>query len=291
MATAPWQEMADSPKEQYSQDGFRATRKILTAWSDRTTIANELMGSLSPFGTTGNIPYPGLTSVRCTRVAIEPLTDDVISQAMTALDSDLNQFDSFAVLTASYETIDPKDKDLEDGEITPIEGTYFTYRLSIASSVLIIPNTGIKWTSDAPGKAPQEADLTFTRQIPLQEHHLMWHRVLDPPRLTWRTLIGTVNDALYLNAAPGTLLFTGATMEKEFAFSGNFDDVRPAYKCTLTFKERRIMDGGAAIGWNYAWRSLPAGSQGWQEMSDINGNPLYTSSNFLRLTEAVDPGA
>jgi hypothetical protein len=286
--TATWYELSDSPREDYSRGGFRATRKILTAWADRTSVAKELMGvDVLGVGNVNSLQYPDNTSVRCVRVMVAPLTDDVTEQALSSLDTDLNTYESYAVLTANYETIEPIDPDLPEAE----EGTYMSYRLSISSEALIIPGVGLKWASDAEGKAPQEADLTFTFSIPIQEHHLTWHRVLNPPKTTFRDLIGHVNDAVYLGAATGTLLFTGATLDREWAFEGEFDDVRPAYRVNLTFKERRIKDGAAVVGWNYAWRSLPEGSRGWQEMENGNGEPIYASGDFTRLTQGIDPGA
>jgi hypothetical protein len=286
MMAAPFWEMADSPKETHSRQGFSATRTILTLWADRSTIAAQLMGSANTTGAVNALQYPGLSSVRCARVDVAPLTNDVTSQVLATIDGDLNSYESYAVLTAKYQTLEPVDPDLP---VSGDEGTYFSYRLGISAEGLVLPGVGMKWASDAPGKSPQEQDLTVTITIPIQEHFLTWHRVLNPPKKTFRDLIGSVNEAKYLGAATGTLLFSGATLDAEWAFEGDFDDIRQAYRVNLTFKERRIMDGGAAIGWNYAWRSLPEGSRGWQEIENGNGEPAYRSGDFGRLTETIDP--
>lgn len=79
-------------------------------------------------------------------------------------------------------------------------------------------------------------------------------------------------------------------MEREWAFDGELEDSRPAYRVNLVFKEKRIDDNGTARGWNYAYRSLPVEDKGWKEIELSDGQPPYPSKTFSRLTQVTDPG-
>ena len=50
------------------------------------------------------------------------------------------------------------------------------------------------------------------------------------------------------------------------------------------FREKAIKTaGGSVVGWNHAYRSLPADDPGWDELVDANGNRPYVSSDFSEL--------
>lgn len=290
MADPLWQELADSPQEDYSDKGFRAVRKIITAWADRHTIALTLMGTGSTgLGLIAGLEYPGSISVRCTRVRIAPFTNDITPLTLTFLNTDLQTYDSYAVLTVRYESVNPdtglEDEDLPDAE----DGTYLSYRQGISAEALTVPGTAMKWVS---GNQPiMEVDTTLTKLIPLQEHYLTWHRVVKPPKETFRDIIGKINKATYLGAAPHTLMFAGATLDREYTFAGEFDRDKVGYQITLTFKERRIQAADNVVhGWDFQWKTLPQAEAGWTEIQNGDGSAVFEEADFTRLTQLVDPG-
>ncbi len=290
MATPAWEELSDSPREDYSDRGFRAVRKIITPWSTRGDIALELMGTASQgLGLSAGLAYPGSESVRCTRVGIEPLADDVLSQSLSALDSDIQAYASYALLTVRYESVNADTGLIDEDLPTAEDGTYLSYRQGISAEALTVPGTAMQWVS---GNQPiMEVDTTFTKLIPLQEHYLTWHRVVDPPKDTFRDIIGKLNNAVYLGAAAHTLLFAGATLDREYTFLGEFDRDKVAYKITLTFKERRIQGANNAVhGWDKEWKTLPQAEAGWSEIQNGDGTAVYEEADFTRLTQLVDPG-
>ena len=285
-----WKELKGSPHENYADDGFKATRTFLTAWSDRTALAGTLLGN----GIAGTgflepaVRYPLFTNVQCTNVNIEPFTDDVTPQDLVDLNVDLNSYESFAKVTASYENINLGQAKPDSFDIEAPEGTYFSYTKDLSVSHMIMASTWPIWDSDS--KVPQEIDVKYTKVIPITTHNLTWHRLLDPPYDTFRAIVGRVNRDEFLGAAFGTLMFMGATQTKDWAFKGDFDDIKPAWKLGLVFKEKRILDGETVHGWNFYYRSLPRAKKGWARMEQSNGLPWYPSATFSRLIQLVDPG-
>jgi hypothetical protein len=116
------------------------------------------------------------------------------------------------------------------------------------------------------------------------EHHLTWHRVVNPPWQAIRQCVGTVNGATFLGAAAETVLFDGATAEREFLRINGLARTELAWRISYVFRERAIKTGsGGIVGFNHAYRSLPTGNPGWDRLVDGAGNRPYPSSNLTQL--------
>ena len=48
--TISYSEISGSPKEQHTEDGFRAVRRLKCAWADRFELAKQLQGGFDSTG-------------------------------------------------------------------------------------------------------------------------------------------------------------------------------------------------------------------------------------------------
>ncbi len=270
-----FKELAGSPVEQYGEHGFTAQREFLIAWEDRDRFAAEVLGQAAQYGGTWGIGYPGKSAVRAVLIRFEPFDPERIDQKDLAhLARDLNSYsNSFAKARVEYRTIGgPRS---EDPKVP--EGTYLTYRMRFSAEYVPLVARGWQW-ADNPG-IPVPDDLQITLSVPIAEHHITWHQVVNPPWQAIRTLQGKVNGGVFLGAAPGTLLLEGADADKEF--QTGFDAQHPElfWRIHYVFRERAVKFGGRVYGWNYHFREKPAG---WVELVQ-NGRPLYESADFSPL--------
>lgn len=274
MATA-FKELGGSPVEQYGADGFSAWREFLIAWEDRDQFAAEVLGQAAQSGGPRGVGYPGKPAVRATSIRFEPFDPTRPDHKPLAdLTRDLNSYSqSFAKAKVEYRTLAaPRPEDPK----TP-EGTYLTYRMRFSTEYVPLVARGWQW-ADNPA-IPVPDDLQITLSVPITEHQVTWHRVVNPPWGAIRALQGKVNAAPFLGAAPGTLLLEGADADKQF--QTGFDAQQPElfWRIHYVFRERAVKFGSQVYGWNYHFREKPAG---WAALVQ-NGRPLYESADFTPL--------
>jgi len=273
-----FRELAGSPEEEYTLDGFRARRTFLVPWEERHAFAAEILGTGGNHGGRPWAPYPGKDGVYAVAIRFAPADPDAIQ---TFSEADLSPEEclagysgSFAKAVVEYATVTPTERD--DTPAAP-EQTHLSYRMEYGLIDRPVLASGF-FAEDDP-QTPLSADVPLTHTIPFTDHHLVWRQVVGPPWQAIRELQGTVNNDVFLGAAPGTLLFLGATTNK--IFRGNFDDgVSPfCWEIAYHFRELAIKHGGDVYGWNHIHRDNPAG---YVMVVDPDG-PLYDSGDFSRL--------
>jgi len=126
-----------------------------------------------------------------------------------------------------------------------------------------------------------------TIRVPIVEHHVTWHRVVNPPWSAIRDCIGTVNAAAFMGAGTETVLFDGAKAEKQFVRIDQLETPQFGWKITYVFREKAVKYNGASgpmvAGWNHAYRSLPVDDPNWDRLIDRNSQGLYRKSDFSPL--------
>jgi hypothetical protein len=273
-----FRELDGSPTEQYDEAGFTARREFLIAWEDRDAFALEVLGEAARHGGGIWAHYPGKTSVFAATVRYEPLESDTPdSQAIAELTEGLNSYDdSFAKAVVEYKTVSPRDRD--DGpENEP--GTYLTYQMRCATGYHVLGSDGWSWIDNS---SPIPYYLELFKRIPMAEHHLTWHQVVDPPWDTIHGLQGTLNESEFLGCPAGTLLFEGAVADKLYR-AGQEDGLPPiCWQIRYVFRERSVKYGGNVYGWNHFYRELPTG---WVEITN-GSQKLYDSTDFLPLFQS-----
>ncbi len=271
----PFQELAGSPVEQYTLDGFRARRQFLVAWGDRDAFARELLGTAAEHGGSVWLHYPGKPTVVAVSLRYEPLDPRGLEvQTLADLTEGLNGYSgSFAKATVEYRTVNTQDRD--DGPQAE-SGTHLTYRMEcVVERERLLPGG---WTWADTGQAvPNE--LEVWRAVPMTDHLLTWHQVLNPPWDAIRALQGKLNAREFLGCPAGTVLFLGAEANK--LYRGGFETEPSAFcwRIRYVFRERAVKHAGAVHGWNHAWRDQPAG---WAELT-AGANRLYESADLAAL--------
>jgi hypothetical protein len=282
--TVLFKELAGSPTETYGPDGLTAQRHLLCAYEDRRAVAAALLGSGSQVGGRSQAGYPGGPGVFAMRVRIEPFEKRPDDQgAFTDLTVDLNNYSNqFAEIVVDYELLDYAGHNKLPHVPT---GTILSYRMDFAGEYITLPGQSLQWQSDP--TIPVPPDALPTLRIPIVEHHLTWHRVLDPPWDAIRQCAGAVNNADFMGAAAETALFDGARADREF--TGLDDSLGPQFgwRVTYVFREKsiKVLDEAGSpqtYGWNHCYRdTLP--DPGWDKLVDQSGNSLYQTADFTTL--------
>lgn len=274
-----FQELGGSPVEDYSLDGFTARRQFLLAWEDRDAFATEVLGLAAEHGATSWSGYPGKQAVFAVRVRFEPFDPGGPDfQSIATLAEGLNSYGgSFAKAVVDYKTVTSQDRpDGPGGE----PGTQLTYRMLFAGDEQPIAPAGWHWLDDSQSVLPD--DFALAKRIPVTEHHLTWHQVVNPPWETIRSLQGKVNQDEFLGCPAATLLFEGAEANK--LFRAGFEEGASAFcwQIRYVFRERAVKHGGNVYGWNHFYRDDPPG---WAELT--NGTDrLYDLADFAPLFQS-----
>jgi hypothetical protein len=277
----PFQELGGSPIEHYGLDGFRAQRQFLIAWDDRDAFATEVLGAALEHGGRTWANYPGKSSVFAVQLRYEPFDPDAPdAQDLPELAEGLNRYaGSFAKATVDYRTVNLRDRD--DGPENEV-GTHLTYRMSFASMEATITPRGWSWADNL---TPVPDDMELVKVIPVTEHRLTWHQVLNPPWDAIRQCQGKVNAAELLGCPAGTLLFEGAEANKLFRSGFDAGASEFCWQIDYLFREKAVKQAGQVYGWNHAYRDAPAG---WACLTSAAG-PLYDAADFTPLFRSATP--
>lgn len=275
-----FRELGGSPVEEYDLAGFHAKREFLINWQDREAFAAEVLGVASTYGARTWVHYPGKASVFAVRLRYEPFDpDNPDPKEIPSLTDGLNSYTlSFAKATVEYETVN--DVDRTDGP-TNETGTHLTYQMRFAADEQPLPSRGWTW-EDRPSLVVPD-DLGLIRRIPVTEHHLTWHQVVNPPWEVIARLQGTVNAGLFLGCPAETLLFEGAEANKLYRAGLESEPSAFCWQIHYLFRQRAIKHGGGVYGWNHAYRDSPAG---WARLTNGTAT-LYDLSDFAPLFQSV----
>ena len=290
-----FKELAGSPVETFGPEGMGAERKFLVEWNVRRDFVEELLGDEFTFGGTSLMDYPGTEGIKCMRLRLESFANNPDHQGeFTDIATDINAytseircggFDNPCLVTAQYEVLVPADR----GDLpTPEEGTFLTYRMDFGGHYIEAPAVGCYWQASPFTPVPPAQALGQTVRVPVVEHHITVHRMINPPWQAISDLVGTVNlNAPFLGAAQEQILFDGCNAEKEFTWAGNFLEPQFGWKLSYVFREMRNKAFGAdktTIGWNHTYRFLPLASAGWDRLVTFSDLSLaYEQGNHLPL--------
>ncbi len=276
-----FKELGGSPLEVFEPQAMRAQRRLLVAWEDRHALVARLLGEGYEFGGRGQAAYPGRPFIAVARIEVEPFPPSPDDQGtFDDVTSQLNSYSGkFALVTVDYELVDESRsrKDLPKVE----DDTFLTYRMDFGAEYEDISGHVMYWASD--GSIPVPPDAVPTIRVPITEHHITWHRVVNPPWQAMRECVGTVNAAAFLGAAAETVLLDGVTADKQFVGIDELSQPQFGWKIAYVFREKAVKAGGNIYGWNHRFRSLPPGGAGWDKLVDQAGNPLYRTSDLSAL--------
>jgi hypothetical protein len=274
-------ELAGSPVEEFSAEGFRARRFFLVPWEKRTAFAEGVLGQGENSELLPLSSYPGRPDVLAVAVRITP--DD--AEGVRPVPEDrrpgwlASYPGSFARVEVQYEL--PRGE-----EVTQIPALFADERIShrIRTQVVEYPLPPSGWVWEAEPGDPLPSDLPLVLTIPLTEHVLTLRTVLQPDWQTLADLQGKVNAHNFLARPAETLLFLGVTASKLYRGSLEAGPSPFAWELRLTFLERAIKQGGRILGWNHRFRP----DTGTWDRPLAGGHPLYELADFQVLLDQAD---
>jgi hypothetical protein len=280
--TGPIEEVAGSPKINFTRESGDATATFKISWTDIGSFIQlalpdpYVLGGLivtPPAGT-----FPGIPWLFASKCAVEPMWDDTI-----AGDGFFPANYSHAKVTVTYksEGYDQNERssggkpvqtndgpggskgDAHDPNGNPVP--FVTHKVHIGGEFIAWPNAGLRW------ETPSDPNYDATRYpagpspllvgvsdqihagiaVPSIEHTLEWHQVAFPPWSAIRACIGKVNAFPFTGAPPETLLFLGAEASREISSSG----VR-SWTLSYKFSEKNsnAVNPFQPFGWNHFLR-------------------------------------
>ncbi len=231
----PFHELAGSPVEMYGPDGMTARRTLACAWPDRAALVRALLGDGYPFGGGGRAAYPTAPAAVAMRVRVEPLMHDPTGQPPAGLTEGFSAYHGFARVTVDYEMLETAGR---DGLPEPEPGTLLDYRTEPAEQHVLLPGREVAWPGNPTAVFPDEARATVC--LPAIRHRLTWRRVVRPPWPAIRRCTGALNDAEFLGAAAGALLFEGATAGREFLRLSGLHAAEHVWRLQYSFRENPL---------------------------------------------------
>lgn len=281
--TIDFEELAGSPRIQASQQGVVAVRSFRVAWQDWPALVRLLLGTGRVVGQATRLvrppAFPGLRNLMVTDVAVEafdPESPD--GQGDVTLVGRTNGYAGGARLTVTYRTLFDENSQSRPGLPRVPEGTYLVFAAELGAEYLTVP--GRVWHWNAPGDPAVPDDVNPGLLVPTGAYRLVWLRVPRPPWSAIRSLRGKVNQAEFIGAAAGTVLFLGAKATREFQFfdEGGF------WRLEYSFVEQtKALAGGGQAGWNHFYKEQAVGGEHWIAIADASGNPPYASGDFAAL--------
>lgn len=284
----PFEELDGSPRFRIAPGGTTATRRFKVAWGHWQAFARELLGVYRIVAGGFHFVVPShmlLPNLVVSDLAVDPWPEEKItSGSQSSLASSANDYD-FAIVTANYRTLYDVDNRPRDDLPAVPDGTILTYSGELASELMSTP--GRTWRWDVNG-APLPDDLFPGLVIPNGEHTLHWQRVALPPWSAIRRLRGRVNDATFLSAAAGTVLFLGARATRAFQFleEGGFWSIEYSF---AEKSAKSTVNPDTAKGWNHLYRDTASAGEHWLAIEDADGNSPYAAGNFATLFEFGTP--
>lgn len=250
------------PKEVYSLEGFAGERKLHCAWSDRHTLATELL-----FPPNNIYPYNSTGAMVTHLPKVEGLRRGKQSQGNT---SALASYET-AVLLVNYSTFG-----LATG-VTPSQ-LLISEWTETWSETKTLDRTKFQW---------KKADGTFTNLGPSEgpsklepgmDYVLMYHNLAFVPNAV-TAQPGTVNSGtantylLGISFPAETIMYMGAVVKHRTTTGGN-----DGYTVRYRFRYAPHVRDGVARGWNWHWNTENAR---YEPLYDMDGNvtrPYETSS-------------
>ncbi|MCE9555204.1 MAG: hypothetical protein K8T91_17785 [Planctomycetes bacterium] len=281
--SVPFEELEGSPTVSIGPEGTVARRIFRVAWTDWLPLARQLIGSYRRVGEQFHfvppLEFPDLPGVVVTALDVAPMDPENPDGAeVHSLHSGTNRYPAAgARITATYATLpDPTEPPRGDLPAVP-HGTYLTFRADLGSDFITTPNRGWHW--EATDDPPLPPDVHPGVVIPTGVFRLIWHRVAVPNWTAMRQLRGKVNAATFVGGPPGTVLFLGARVVREFEFGRGFGFWRVEY----LFSERAIDQPDSVAGWNHMYKEQPVEGQHWVRVLNVAGQFQYTEADLTPL--------
>jgi hypothetical protein len=281
----PFEELEGSPRFEVRDDETVAVRTFMVPWTLWPKFGRQLLGQYEIRGGQYHFVPPtgldGFPHLLVSELIVEPLDPRSPSGAvpLTTVGRGTNDYTWGAKVTAIYRTRFDEQNASRTKLPTVPQGTYLTFRADVAAEYAATPGRTWRWNAppDYPAVAP---DVQPGLLRPQSLFHLTWHRVPMPPWDAMRALRGKVNASEFVGSPPGTVLFLGAKVRREFLFLAS----DPFWRVEYAFQENvKELETGGKVGWNHWYRETAVSGEHWVAIADEDGNPPYASADFSPL--------
>lgn len=311
-----FQELGGSPTMEMGKNGVSGQRLL---WVPNPNDLQEFLQEVSGLwvlqgqnqngsggGTGGQcyfqppMQFPGFPALVPARISVEPKmpgSPEGTFPVGIGVDDQMNSYRSGWKVTVQYETVYYQTN--FQFPIVP-NGTYLTYSADLGGEMMEVPGKKYYWVVVPPDEQGEnmilakdkngdpievsaEANLPQGILIPTGNYTLTWDRVLEPPWTTIRKTRGLINDAEFMGAPEGTVMFLGAQIDRKFQLMENSGYWQVQYK----FAERSItLNSGTEVGWNYFFSGIIENIDGYDGETLGNWNTLTTNPG----TANANPG-
>lgn len=245
---------------------YYLVRYLFDDWSQSDAVVNSLLGYTQRIGgatvRTSPHQHPLSPNLFCVNARVVPASTPSLSGT---------GYPDFGhgsyVVEAEYRAYTPQSGLLYDptgaGQIdttTPI--LWCTQELDHDTEVVTFPNYSLQWLSD--GKKTNAPAQTLICKTVMT---LTFHRLPYMPTSLIRSLRGKTNNATFLGAAAGKVLFLGGKTVRDFNTDGTVTQ-----RATLTFVER-----------DHDWNDELRKPTVWDTLVDDVGNYRYSQGNLGSL--------
>lgn len=259
--TVPYLELHDGSQEQLDLGSIKAQKKYLIAWSDRWQFAKDVAGTSkkvdAALGTIVRavpLQYPDYPTLYASGLMMEATGRSTCNGAG-------NSIYTHCICTVTFST---PDFDYEN------PGTYGkayqTISIAMSADIMTLPSRPLVFDtlySGNPVKPTESPGLVY----PKAEITIVSHQIPELPLDIVFSMIGKLNNAVFLGCAIGTVLFVGANQNRQRTSAGD-----KAWEVEYKFIYR-------PVDWNKFYS--PAPGVGFDFLKDsVTGNYMYNYGNF-----------
>jgi len=280
-----FRELPGSPEESFSESGGPSVvRRLLVPYDQRIARAAELSNTL----------YPHFPDCRVVAMAIVPFFgEQSVPSGPEVLNPGINSNEYFnhdgtpkdALLTVNYGP-DFTSKVWSIGKPAFREGTELRHQITGGGEFYELPSSATKWEAEAGATPPDGEDSDDPAVLESNETvlriskniiNIQWDFVDEVPVARFEELTGKVNQGMFLNSPPETILFNEYNVEESF----KAQPIDPhTNRVTCVFERRAIPTPGGIVGWNHDYREDPAG---WAKLLLADDEPRYETAVFNQM--------
>lgn len=261
-----YDELDGSNTLQFSPDGIVGIRLFQIDWDDRIAFVEALLGYTNAMGhlpiRTNAQQFPDYERLYCQNAGIKGhgLLDVAGQEARYDFARVTAEYRPWAYSSSNAED-DDYDEDLE-ANMARWEEVH-----EYGAEVLSIPGSEFFWAVGPPGVA---VDTPVGLFVAVTDYTFSSNAEPELRRVAIRNAVGKVNDAPWMGAPAGYVLFLGASARRTVTSQGI-----GAWEITYRFRE-------LGRSWN-EFHGRVGGVTRWEAIQDEHGNPPYASADYDTL--------
>ena len=271
----PYKELKGSNIISGGPGRLSAQRMFRTNWSDRLQFAIAMVGRIT-LGSDGSTvitypkQHPDIHGLFASDYHCEPYHSESRIVAKTALPETDDAIDyDFAKVTIRYEAANGS---FSGGGNSP---TLITEEVNISAQMLSIP--GEMFYYYPLGGPPEPVELSVGILVGTVEDSIVFHKSSTNKRAIVKSLVGSVNNAVFADSPSGSVLFMGAQSHRSVTTDGI-----QFWELKYTFKTRVL---SSVSSQQDSWQKIFKQNAGWRAIVRQHDTTLfpYPYGDFTQL--------